>query len=278
MIDIKYRDQAISWLTGKRNFAEGVAIMQEARFRPGVIRKLAKEEHRAGAHERLLVNMRALISAFTTTADKSLHEDTDAILHVFDGKEDVPSATPEAECGILSHENDDTNLGIVVKRYADLYRQRDRAFKQMKQVGEKNDEASCILRKQLSEQIEACTDQMEKLYPFYQQYTDTGVQPSDDAVAELASVGASPQEPSAPCAFDACKDISHLTKEELTKEQYNIAKRIARTRNKILYQSENRLEHENPLPDGPKRIKLEKRIAKLEQELEQVKLRIAEIS
>lgn len=278
MIDIKYRDQAISWLTGKRNFAEGVAIMQEARFRPGVIRKLAKEEHRPGAQERLLVNMRALVSAFTTSADESLHEDTDAVLHVFEGKEDVPTAAPEAESGILSHENDDTNLGLVVKRYADLYRQRDRAFKQMKQVGEKNDEASCILRKQLSEQIEACTDQMEKLYPFYQQYTDTGVQPSDEAVAELASVGASQQDPSAPVPDDAPKDISHLTKEELTKEQYNIAKRIARTRNKILYQSENRLEHENPLPDGPKRIKLEKRIAKLEQELEQVKLRIAEIS
>ncbi len=279
MIDIIYRDKAINWLNSKRDFAEGIAIMQEARFRPGVVRKLAREEHRPGAMERMLVNMRALVSAFTTTADDSIHEDTDAVLHVFEGVEDVPSAAPEAEAGILSHENDAGNLGIVVKRYADLYRQRDRAFNQMKQVGEKNDEASCILRKQLSEQIESCTDQMEKLYPYYQTFAETGEQPSDDAIASLESVGSESQSLSAPVSDSDTKDYSQLTKEELTKEQYNIAKRIARTRNKILYQSENKLDAENPLPEGSaKRIKLEKRIDKLEQELERVKVLIAEMS
>lgn len=276
MIELKYCDLALKWLNGKRDFDKGISILTEARFRPGVTRKLAKEKSRPGANERLLVNMRSLVSAFSTSADDSLYEDTDANLHVFEGKDDEPAASPEAEKGIISHAEDDTNLGIIAKRYADLYKQRARAFNQLKQVGEKNDDASCILRQQLTEQIESCTDQMEAIYPFYEKFKASGEQPSDDDIQQLEEKSQAAAKNTETDAEEPSKDLSIMDKDELTKEQYNIAKRIARTKNKILYQSENRLDKENPLPEGsPKRIKLEKRLERLEQELERVKVIIA---
>lgn len=273
MIDVKYRDAALKWNNGNRDFDEGIRILREARFRPAVVNRLAKDKNRPGSDERLRVNMRALISAFCVGGEQ-LTDDTDVELHVFDGKEDIPTQEPAAEVGILSHENDPGNLGLVAKRYADLYRQRDRAFKQLKQVGESNDESSCILRKQLAEQIETCTDGMEALYPFYHRWKETKVEPTDE---ELSSLEPSAEQNVAEPV--SVLDLDSLSKDDLTKLQYNIAKRIARSRNKILYQNENKLDVENPLPEGsPKRIKLEKKISKLEVELEQVKLKIAQIS
>lgn len=278
MIEEKFLKQAVDWKNGKRDFDKGVAILREARFRPAVINKLQKDRNRPDAHERLLVNMSALISAFCVPETEIL-QDTDPELHVFEGEEDTTTQEPKAESGILSHENDEGNIGLIVKRYADLYRQRDRAFKQLKQVGEANDDASCALRKQLTEQIERVTDDMEKIYPYYQKYAETGEQPSDEDVEVATSSPMSDQATEKTAESDSEPvNLDNLSKEDLTKLQYNIAKRIQRTKNKLLYQNENKLEVENPLPEGPKRIKLEKRLTSLEQELEQVKLKIAQLS
>lgn len=279
MIEEKYLKQAVDWKNGKRDFDKGIAILREARFRPAVINKLQKDRNRLDAHERLLVNMSALISAFCVPGTEIL-QDTDPELHVFEGKEDTTTQEPKAESGILSHENDEGNIGLIVKRYADLYRQRDRAFKQLKQVGEANDDASCELRKQLTEQIERVTDEMERIYPYYQKFSETGEQPSEADVVAATTVLMNDQGTEIlPSEHESSPvDLDSLSKEDLTKLQYNIAKRIQRTKNKLLYQNENKLEEENPLPEGAKRIKLEKRLASLEQELEQVKIKIAQLS
>lgn len=279
MIEEKYLKLAVDWKNGKRDFDKGIELLRSARFRPAVINKLVKDRNRPDAPERLLVNMNALISAFCTPGTELLH-DTDPDLHVFEGKEDTTTQEPAAESGILSHENDEGNIGLIAKRYAALYRQRDQAFNQLKKVGESNDEQSCILRQQLTEQIERCTDDMERIYPYYQNYIETGEQPVDSQVVAAAffedlnreEQGAPPSEP------EQSVDILSLSKDELVKLQYNLAKRIQRTKNKLLYQNENKLPEENPLPDGPKRIKLEKRIISLEQELESVKVKVAQLS
>lgn len=278
MIEEKYLKLAVDWKNGKRDFDKGIELLRSARFRPAVVNKLEKDRNRPDAPERLLVNMNALISAFCTPGTELL-QDTDPDLHVFEGKEDTTTQEPTAEAGILSHENDEGNIGLIVKRYADLYRQRDAAFNQLKKVGESNDEPSCFLRQQLTEQIERATDEMERIYPYYQKFTETGVQPSEADVVVATTVLMNDQgteiSPSEP---EQSVDILSLSKDELVKLQYNLAKRIQRTKNKLLYQNENKLPEENPLPDGPKRIKLEKRIISLEQELERVKLKIAELS
>lgn len=278
MIENKFLTLAVSWLNSSRDFDEGIKILTDARFRPGVTRKLAREKHRPGSSERLLVNMRSLVDAFCVSEQdlSEISADTDAELHVFDGEEDT--AEPVAASGILSHENDEGNIGIVVKRYASLYRMRDQAFKQLKQVGEKNDDASCIVRKQLTEQIESCTDQMEDIYPFYEKFKASGEQPSDDDIQQLEEKSQAASKKTETDAEEPSKDLSVMDKDELVKEQYNIAKRVTRTKNKLLYQSENRLDKENPMPAGSKRLKLEKRLEKLTAELEQVKIRILELS
>lgn len=276
MIDIKYYHLATAWLNGKRDYDEGISIMREARFRPGVVNKLEKDKGRPFSRERMLENMRALVSAFCVKDDSNLIEDTDAELHVFNGAEDVPTVEPTPEEGILAHENDPGNVGLIVHRYAELNRERHKLHNELKKVGELNDAASCVLRQQISEQIEHNTDAMEKIYPLYEKYCDTGQEPTDEEVSSVLEPVAAPSEEDAPA--DVAADLSTMSRDELVKLQYNIAKRISRSKNKLLYQNENRLEVENPMPDSPKRVRIENRIAHLEQELERVKYRIAELS
>ena len=64
------------------------------------------------------------------------------------------------------------------------------------------------------------------------------------------------------------------TLEDLKKQQEGWRIKITKAENKLLYQSEKRLPKQNPMPEGPKRIKQEKRIAKLKAEKNKIDLAI----
>lgn len=271
-MDIKYRKLAVEWLNSDRDFDKGIAILQDAHFKPGVVAKLVKDKHKALARERLKVQIYALISLW---GDNPQLEDTDAELNVFDGKESPADVDDETSKSIFDAEKTVTgNISAVVRRYCELYRQRDKAFKDLKAVGEKNDDESCMIRQQLTRQMEDNTEQMESLYPLYEIYTQTHEDISEEE-ASAAIAEKSDEKESEEAGLSEEENLAAMTKDELVKLQYSIAKRIARGKNNLLYQSENKQEVENPMPESPKRVKIETRIARLEEELLRVKYAIA---
>lgn len=53
--------------------------------------------------------------------------------------------------------------------------------------------------------------------------------------------------------------------------------KIVKARNMLLYQTEKKQKKENPMPEGPKRIKYEKKIEKLLKLISQIDLKIANL-
>lgn len=179
MLKVGYQKRAIEWLNSGRDFDEGLSILRESGFRPGVTATLTRKgKGMKGAMEHLTHNLRMLIRAF---GDEVLEEDTDAEINVFHGEES-PADTPaiEAKSGILSEVDLAGNIGVLIRKYANLYKGREIAFQKLKEMGDANDEATCEYRKQLNQEIEESTDMMERIYPHYKLYKSDGIQPSDE--------------------------------------------------------------------------------------------------
>ena len=60
--------------------------------------------------------------------------------------------------------------------------------------------------------------------------------------------------------------------------QSNLRGYITKCENRLLYQSDKKLEKENPLPDCPDRIKIEKRLARYKATKEKVDYALANLS
>lgn len=286
--------KAADWLNGKkREFNTGITILKEAAFKPAVVMKLERDGAQGpAAQQRLEHQMREFVKAFGITDNVP---DTDAELHVFDGQEAPADQDEQQQLGIMAVAGqmesgeisiDNEHARTVIQTYAEAYRRREKAMRLMAEVGETNDEQSMEQRKIHSTTIDACTTLMEALYPLFEKYqsgadisqeelaeamdngTPAGNQPASTAADSEAECPAVP--PAEPSAALAGK-----SRDELLKLKKNAQVRLLRTENKLLYQSEKKLEAENPMPEGPERVKLETRAANIRKEIEDIDMAIA---
>ena len=289
--------KAADWLNGtKRIFSEGLSILKEAAFKPAVIHKLERDgDQGPAARERLEFQMREYVKAFGFTMDVP---DTDAELHVFDGQEapadqdeqqlDIMKVAEKMETGEI--QTKEKVAPKIVYSYATAYRNREKAMRLMREVGEQNDEASMARRKQLSDEIEQCTALMERLYPLYERYQSGADISEEDVVKALeepstaidstssensAATDSSADHTSESPAGQAPGELEGKSRDELMKQKKNAQVRLLRTENKLLYQSEKKQDAENPMPEGPERVKLETRAANIQKEIEAIDMAIA---
>lgn len=288
--------KAADWLNGKkRDFTEGLAILREAGFKPGVTRKLEHDgADGPAAAERLEFNLREYLKAYGYKNDVP---DTDAELHVFDGQEapadhdetqqlGIMAAAAKVEAGELSPE--DPNAVQVIHEYAAAYRHREKAQRLMAEVGEQNDEESMARRKQFSDEIEECTALMERLYPLFERY-QSGAEISTEEVekalgmqqatsttpSSTSSENTAATESGAAHTSGAASDLEGKTREELVLLKKNAISRITRAKCKLEYQAETKGETPNPMPEGPKRTQLLAKIANEEKLIEAIDMAIA---
>lgn len=290
MITQKNLQDAIDWLhTTKKDFAAGVEILSQAGFRPAVTRKLKRDgEGGPDAFERLTWNLRSLVAAYGRDVNI---EDTDPVLSVFDGKEAPKEHDESHQLGIMTLacqiEKDEVliegeNPRKVISEYANAYRSREKAIRLMGEVGEQNDEESMTRRKQLSDEIERHTALMERLYPLYETF-ESGADISDEDVEKALEINSqtipdTTSENSAAndsSAAHTSEDLEGKSRDELLKLKKNAQVRLLRTENKLLYQSEKKLEVENPMPPGPERVKLETRVENIKKDIEAIDMAIA---
>lgn len=294
--------KAVDWLNGReRDFTEGIEILKEATFKPAVTRKLERDgEQGPAVSERLEFQLREFVKAFGTPKEVT---DTDAELHVFNGQEAPADQDEQQQLGIMAMAEKmekgelQTNAKVapkIVYSYAVAYRNREKAMRLMRETGEQNDETSMARRKQLSDEIEECTALMERLYPLYERY-QSGADISEEDVAKAleksspanstttsensaATDSSAAHTPDAVCPSVSPTDPASLegkSRDELLKLKKNALVRLLRTENKLLYQSEKKQEVENPMPEGPERVKLETRAASIRKNIEAIDIAIA---
>ena len=140
-------------------------------------------------------------------------------------------------------------------------------------LGETNTQAVCTQRKDIVARIAFLSNRMTLLAAIKRQFEQDRELPTEEQLDELYKKTENPEKE------EDETDISSLSVEELKKAKSNAKSKITKARNMLLYSSESKPKDgkENPLPDCPKRVKYEKKVAVQEALVERIEYRLAEL-
>lgn len=283
---IKHRQAAINWLNGKRDFDEGIKVLEESKFKPGVVAKLKRVGAKGPeAKARLIYLMRSLIQAWAMPEDEAT-DNIDPATGV-DADEDQTIVTDSSAAYInlaiekltVDPEAFPKRIASVIREYADAYKTRDMLHKQLAKLPEDNLDETIAKRKALSDEIARKTEMMERMYPLYEKYQRLQEDISEQDLNSLSKVDDDTQATDEKDAQDTDESMGDSfedrTKEELQKLRKSVATKIGRAKNMLEYQQETKADAPNPMPESPKRVKYETKIANLTIELEKIDYAIA---
>ena len=288
MVNFSYRQQAIDWLNSKRDFNEGILLMEATGFRPSVIAKLKKHGAKGpDAAHRMTRVIRLYIQVCSGGQDTG--EDFDTGINASVDNPEITSDATTVKIAEAAHLIEEGKMEVpesvasVVARYAEAYKRRDILHKQLAELPEDNSEDTMASRKALVEEIEECSNIMETLYPKYETYIQKGKEPELESL-ENSEESSKNGEESSKNGDESSKDserdnaevpLEGKSKEELQKLRKSVAAKISKANNMLQYQQEKKGETPNPMPECPKRVKYETKIQKLSKELEAIEYAIA---
>lgn len=284
---IKHRQAAIDWLNGKRDFDAGIKVLEESKFKPGVVAKLKRVGvNGPEAKARLVYLMRSLVQAWAMPEDEAA-DNTDPATGV-DANEEMAIHTDSSDAYInmaiekltVDPEAFPKRIASVIREYADAYKRRDILHKQLADLPEDNGEETVAKRKELSDEIQAKTELMERMYPLYEKFLSLNEDITEEDIQSLehsTDDTESTDEKDSSGSESGTGYLDGRTKEELQKIRKSVATKIGRAKNMLEYQQETKAESPNPMPESPKRVKYETKIANLSRELEQIDYAIAKL-
>lgn len=283
---IKHRQAAIDWLNGKRDFDEGIKVLEESKFKPGVVAKLKRVGVKGPeAKARLIYLMRSLIQAWAMPEEEAT-DNIDPATGV-DADEEMAIHTDSSDAYInmaiekltVDPEAFPKRIASVIREYADAYKRRDILHKQLADLPEDNGEETVAKRKELSNEIQAKTELMERMYPLYEKFLSLNEDITEEDIQSLehsTDDTESTDEKDSSGYESGTGNLDGRTKEELQKLRKSVATKIGRAKNMLEYQQETKADAPNPMPESPKRVKYETKIANLTIELEKIDYAIAE--
>lgn len=277
------RRAAIAWLNSKRNFEEGVRILLSSGYKPLVCSKLKKWGDIPHSREKLVYEIRQMIQVWANPRDPRF-QDVDFEENEATGVEKTVSEEQakkllkenEIEIG---KEDDENQLPPVIRKviyeFSQAYKARSVFHREMSELPEDNNSETVRRRKELVNKIAALSDRMQVLYDIRQEYESEGKLPSEEDM-KISGIekkkNADEDKPIDTPLPDTVDKLKRMRKNEATK--------LTRAKNMLLYQSETKPKPlvENPLPDCPKRVKLEKKIGTLEEFIAKIDYKIAELA
>lgn len=148
----------------------------------------------------------------------------------------------------------------IISEFSELYKQRSIAHNQMKRLPPDNRPENVEARRGLVGQIACHSERMDELYAVHKSWTETQVLPEEHIL------------------FPATAKPEPVPQEEAVKElirvRLNLMKSLNSDLNQLNYQSNRKQPVGNPMPGGPKRDLLEKRIKAKQKKIDDLKLQI----
>lgn len=273
------RSEAMKWLAqkpDKRNFAAGLRILVKSGYKPNVQKLLQKKGELPWTMEKLTSCLRDVVQVYYNPDDPRFDDVPDADM-LNDKTGEKPTVDEQDGIANLAASSDFQSMPevmqILIRNFADAYKQRAKLTRQRYELGESNDEDVVNKRKTLGESIDKLTDYMDVLASMRQAYESDGVLPDLEKLNKTDVQGSGSED-----APDDSVDYKAMTTEKLKTRKKSLTNQITRKENMLLYQSDTKQEEENPLPDSPKRIKLLKQIENLKAEKSKVEYELAERS
>lgn len=274
------RSQAMRWLAapvGKRNYATGLLILAKSGYKPSVHALLLRKGEQPWTMEKLTSCLRDVIQLYYSPDDPRFEDAPDVDdLNDRDGEhQTISEQTAMAKSAdTASFQSMPEVMQLVVKAYADAYKQRAKLARQRTEIGETNDAESMARRKEIGEQMDSLTEYMDALAPLKEAYDHDGKVPERD---EFDSIAASIQQKKTDKAVveDTSVDYKAMETDKLRTRRKSLSDQITRKRNQLLYQSNAKQAEENPMPESPKRVKLQRQVESLTAELSKVEYELA---
>ena len=137
----------------------------------------------------------------------------------------------------------------------------------MKKLGDSNEKEVVEKRQAISIEIDKLSIRMELLYGAFKAY-DTNKELPDTSILYPEETKGDGYEAS------STNDI-----EKLKGQKKNLQSSLTKDRNMLLYSDKTKPKDgkKNPLPDGPEKTRLQKRVAKKEQDIKAIAQRIADL-
>ena len=136
----------------------------------------------------------------------------------------------------------------IIHEYAALFQERSKLHSVMSGMPESNAESVCAKRAELFDLIKSISARLEILYSAKKEFDEKGIIPEECDV--FPPVGKEETEP----------DIASLDEAALKKQKKNLQSSNSKDQTILEYQSKERTEVKTPMPNGPKRLKIEMRI------------------
>lgn len=286
---IEARREGIKWLNSqKRDYVTGVNILSRSGYKGFVAARLARQGEKPHTREKLEYEIRQMIKVWYHPDDPRFQDVdlSDDATPGNDGRaETVSEETAAAIVTIaekeLAREADEQPayppvIAKIIYDFRECYNERSRQHRLLSELGETNTAAVCAQRKDISARIGYLSERMTLLAAIKRQYEEKNVLPSDQELDELYKKTGPTENPE---PEEDETDISTLGIEELKKAKSNAKSKITKAKNMLLYSSESKPKDgkENPLPDCPKRVKYEKKVADQEALVEKIDYRLAEL-
>jgi len=263
----KMRQRAIDWLNSKdRDIEKGIKVLEDACYKPSVMEIFRKKITRMDIPGKVLQEVRNYLRYFASPQSevhKDLVVDQDMIEKVKTIGEDSTDEYP-------------ADMKQVIQELSDVYKQRGMFHNQLNAVGEGNTTEQKAERRKLLAIIKACSDRIEILSVAYEKFKAEGTLPTANtlkAVFDADKVKVEADKDEKPEKEEKKFELA-AKYDDLKKQADNWRIKLAKAENKLLYQVEKKMDKPNPIPEGPKRIKQQKRIAQLKAEKEQIDLAI----
>lgn len=281
------REKAIDWINSKkRDFTAGLAILQDSKYKPVAVSKVAKwGETNKFANDKLLALIYEYIGKWMRPEDPK-HKDEQP-----DGEVDAFEFTPklvEEVNGICDEQGYPTIVRHIVHAFYALHRKRASMHEQAAAL-EGNTPEVVLERQNLLSGVEAITARLDELWKAKTLYDVDGTVPGAD-LFEVLPEGEESFNPEEAAPETIKKDTEAKQEstdfiipteaglEELKKLKKNTTSKLVKAKNMLDYQKESKQPDLAPMPDGPKRAKQEKRIKQLTEFIEKIDYRIVELS
>lgn len=155
----------------------------------------------------------------------------------------------------------------VIKEHADLFKLRAQLHEQMGGLPEDNNDDTVKKRKNLSDSIALISPRIDIMFAAKEAFYNNGLLPDMAVLFPEPKAEAEPAQDNLPSEPDELKKIKKNLQSANTKDQ-----------NMLEYQDAKKGDKSNPIPPGPKRLKLETRINERNVQIEKIDFKLLSCS
>jgi len=272
------RQKVVAWVNSKsKDLSSGLEILAETGYKPHVCANFVANQKRQDIPKKLENELRLYLRYYANPAS-DIHKDAEPEKTEAEKAEFLGNIEKE-----IMNEEYPAIIKMLLIEFSTLYKGRSIMHQSLKATGEDNSKKVKAERVRLMFVMDACSRRMDDLWKAHEAYKADGTLPEATLFAETFD----PSKITPPVevekeitgkivktAFIMAIDLPGLKKQS---DGWRI--KISKAENKLNYQDEKKPKDGvlKPMPEGPKRILQEKRIAQLKSEKEQIELQIANL-